>query len=48
MNKIVLSVVLLFFAGCTVRILTFGSESSNTDKEYNLGYKNEGVKDGKE
>jgi len=31
-------------AGCTIRILTFGTETSNTDRDYTLGYSKE-IKD---
>jgi len=28
-------------AGCTIRILTFGNETSNTDRDASLGYSKE-------
>jgi len=34
----ILIVMMLMFGGCSVRVLTFGSESSNIDRDYSLGY----------
>jgi len=48
MIKMLLVGLIIFFTGCTVRILTFGNESSVTDKTYSIGYNNEGDRDGKE
>ena len=36
--KALLLALVLVFGGCSVRIFTFGSESSKIDREYNLGY----------
>ena len=38
MRKIAILALVLVFSGCSLRILTFGSESSNIDRDYSLGY----------
>ena len=43
--KYILLAMVLFLMGCSVRVLTFGSEASKIDRTYTLGVSTkEGVK----